>query len=179
MHPCSCASKRRTTIRSPDPKWGVSESFTLLPPDVGEGEAARLDALRALRDAYVDALAWRMENAPGKSATFLADEKRGGEDAARALDRTIFGEGIAIPSRLVDAHEDASEESRRSARGRAARRIERDARESGGTTETMVLVVDGIVRGLAHKDARAASKQLADVADDLAQGLEVSAPRTI
>lgn len=39
------------------------------------------------------------------------------------------------------------------------------------TTETMVLVIDGIVRGLARKDARSASKQLADVAEDLAVGL--------
>ena len=39
------------------PKWGASEAITIVPPDVGEPEATRLEALRALRDAFVDALA--------------------------------------------------------------------------------------------------------------------------
>ena len=34
------------------PKWGASPALTLLPPDVGEPEALRLDALRTLRDAH-------------------------------------------------------------------------------------------------------------------------------
>jgi hypothetical protein len=40
-----------------------------------------------------------------------------------------------------------------------------------GATEKLVLVVDGVIRGLGQRDARASAKQLADVADELALGL--------
>jgi hypothetical protein len=150
------------------PKWGVSESITLLPPDIGEADADRLDTLRALRDAYVDALAWRMENAPGKSPTFAADEKHGAEDVARKLDDALVGRhGTRIGSRLeallrAQQHkvDDALAAERRGGAHPAVVKA----------TETMVLVVDGVVRGLERKDARAAGKQLADVAEDLATG---------
>ena len=42
------------------PKWGASEAITIVPPDVGEPEARRLAALLRVRDALVDALAWRL-----------------------------------------------------------------------------------------------------------------------
>lgn len=153
------------------PKWGHSESFTLLPPDVGEAEATRLDALRALRDAYVDVLAWRMENGPA-SSTFLADEKRGGDDVARTLERSLLGAGLALPPRLATL---LKTHQKKMAQALATEQKGASAQTHAkvvSTTETMVLVIDGIVRGIAHKDARAASKQLADVADDLAQGLD-------
>ena len=48
------ASRPRTTTRSPAPSGGRAPSITVIPPDVGEPEARRLDALRKLRDAFVD-----------------------------------------------------------------------------------------------------------------------------
>ena len=42
------------------PKWGRSPALTIIPPDVGEPEARRLQGLRKLRDALVDTLAWRL-----------------------------------------------------------------------------------------------------------------------
>jgi hypothetical protein len=154
------------------PKWGTSESFTLLPPDIGEAEATRLDGLRALRDAYVDALAWRMENAPGKSSTFLDDERRGADDVAQKLDRALLvPSGVAVPSRLqaLLRSQQKKVDDALGAERRGATKATHD--KVVKTTETMVLVIDGVVRGIARKDARAASKQLADVADDLANGL--------
>ncbi len=56
----------RVTIEAKDndpllgPKWGSSEAITLIPPDVGEPQARRLEALRKVRDALVDSLAWRL-----------------------------------------------------------------------------------------------------------------------
>src|ERR1019366_8876146 len=44
------------------PKWGASAAIVVVPPEVGEPEARRMDALRGLRDALVDALAWRLDN---------------------------------------------------------------------------------------------------------------------
>ena len=50
------------------PKWGASEAITIVPPDVGEPEARRLDGLRKLRDALVDTLAFRLSNVPPTEA---------------------------------------------------------------------------------------------------------------
>jgi hypothetical protein len=151
------------------PKWGASESITLLPADIGEPEADRLDALRALRDAYVDALAWRMENAPGKSRTFLEDERHGAESVARKLDDALAGaHGVRMSPRLAAL---LRAQQKKVTDALAAERRGATAATHAvvvGKTETMVLVIDGIVRGLARKDARVASKLLADVADDLA-----------
>lgn len=136
------------------PKWGVSESFTLLPPDIGESEATRLEALRALRDAYVDVLSYRLEK----------DDKRDAVEIAQKLDRTLLvTPGVAIPTRLAALLRSEQKKVDDALRSKSHERIVKN-------TETMVLVIDGVVRGLARKDARSASKQLADVADDLAIG---------
>jgi len=136
------------------PKWGVSESFTLLPPDIGEPEAKRLDALRELRDAYVDVLSYRIEK----------DDKRDAEAIAQKLDRTLLTTpGVALPSRLVALLRAEQKKVDDALRSKSHERIVKN-------TETMVLVIDGVARGLARKDARSASKQLADVAEDLATG---------
>jgi len=50
------------------PKWGTSAPIVVVPPDVGEPEAARLAALRKLRDVYVDTLASRMTHDVPKAA---------------------------------------------------------------------------------------------------------------
>ena len=50
------------------PKWGHSPPITVVPPEVGEPEARRLDGLRKLRDAMVDALAYRLSHDPPKNA---------------------------------------------------------------------------------------------------------------
>ena len=44
------------------PKWGKSAPITLIPPLVGEPEALRYAALARSRDAFVDLLAFRIEN---------------------------------------------------------------------------------------------------------------------
>src|SRR5205807_8081805 len=75
------------------PKWGSSPSITVVPPEVGEPEALRLDALRKLRDAFVDALAWRMAHEiPADTSArraFLAEELRGADEGAELLEATL------------------------------------------------------------------------------------------
>src|SRR5262249_10904417 len=72
------------------PKWGASEAITIVPPDVGQPEAMRIDALRKLRDQFVESLAWRMSHeVPRDQAArrgFLIDEKRMMEDDSERLE---------------------------------------------------------------------------------------------
>ena len=158
------------------PKWGVSEAITIIPPDVGEPEARRLDALRKLRDALVDSLAWRIgHDVPREAAprrAFLADERRAIEDDSERLETALTATyaGVRIPLRLqammrgqVRKLRDAVDaESKAPSAATHANVVK--------ASEKLVLVVDAVVHGLAVRDARDAARQLADVADDLALG---------
>lgn len=159
------------------PKWGASPAITLIPPDVGEPEARRLDALRKLRDRLVDGLAWRIEHplpAGGAARTaMIADETRGVSDddvAVRDALTSWYG-GLEVAPRLramvLGAMRRVSEGMRAEARAPSDETHASLVR----STEKLVIVIDGVVRGLGQRDARAAAKQLADVADDLAFGL--------
>jgi hypothetical protein len=78
------------------PKWGSSPSITVIPPDVGEPEARRLEGLRKLRDAVVDSLAWRIAHDPPSASApaadrkaFVGDELRRAEENRELLDATL------------------------------------------------------------------------------------------
>lgn len=160
------------------PKWGASPAITVLPPDVGEPEAHRLDALRSLRDELVDGLAARIEgpppgDAPGRKAHLDAERAALAADEA-ALDAALVTAyaGVRVPGRLAamlrgqlrKVREALDAEGRAPGPGAHARFV--------AATEQLVLVLDGVIRGLAQKDAQVAARQLADVADDLALGLQ-------
>lgn len=160
------------------PKWGASDPITILPPDVGQPEALRMTALRKLRDAYVDEVAWDMENPIPTEAkartTQLEEEKRRAAELARLLDTTIDESyaGVRLPARLAAL---LRGQGKKLESANAAE--QKSASESTHTTltkatGTMALVVDGLVRGLAIKDSKDAAKQLAEVADDLALGVQ-------
>jgi hypothetical protein len=158
------------------PKWGSSPAITLIPPDVGEPEARRLDALRKLRDALVDTLAWRLASDPPAAGparkVFLADERARADADDRLLEATL-GEtyaGVKIATRLRALLVGQQQKTRAA--------VLAELRAPSGTThaaavkatERFVLVVDAVVRGLGVHDSRDAARQLADVADDLALG---------
>jgi hypothetical protein len=158
------------------PKWGASPAITLVPPDVGEPEARRLDALRHLRDSLVDSLAWRLSNPPPRDArartAFVASETRRAANDDTVLTRTLpqsYG-GVRIPLR-VRATLTAQQEKTRKALDHELKAPSTAAHaEVLEATERFVLVVDAVVRGLGVHDARESARQLADVADDLALG---------
>ncbi len=158
------------------PKWGASAAISIVPPEVGEPEARRLDALRGLRDALVDALAWRLRNeAPGDVVArkaFLVSAK-----VQAASVQSVFVDvmsatygGLRIPSRsrmmLVAQEQKAriavNEEIRAPSPATHATAVK--------GTERYLLVLDAVVRGLGMRDSRDSAKHLADVAEDLASG---------
>lgn len=158
------------------PKWGSSEAITIIPPAVGEPEALRLDALRSLRSALVESLAWRLENdrsvdAERRKAEAAEDASLAAEDDKKidhVLEATYGGLHVASRIRSLVA---AQQQSMHKAL-RAEYRAPSDASHAGvvRATERFVLVADAIVRGLSVRDARTTAKPLADVAEDLALG---------
>jgi hypothetical protein len=158
------------------PKWGASDAITIVPPDVGEPEARRLAALVRLRDALVDALAWRLSHAVPKEAKerreFLDREARLDDDANELLESTLVTSyaGVRVPGRLAamlrgrmrKVKEAISNQARSPSTAAHAAVVK--------ATERIVLVVDAVVQGQGLKDTREVAKELADVADDLAVG---------
>jgi len=177
-----CHAPIEVTVEAKDndpltgPKWGASPAITLVPPDIGEPEAERLEEFKKVRDALVDRLAERLRgDFPAGAAqrkTLAADDgaKVRADDALldRAL-RAVHG-GIRVPSG-VRAMLVAQQQSMRKAIG-AQVQSPTPANHAAvvKATERFVLVIDAVIRGLGLRDARESARQLADVADDLAVG---------
>lgn len=155
------------------PKWGASEAILVVPPNVGEPEARRFEALRDVRNVFVDMLAWQMANRvptdPVKRRTFLEEERRRYDEGREHLERAITAShaGARVSGRLAAV-----------LRGRLRKlgdAVTNESRSPGSAahdavvraTERMALVVDAVLQGTALRDARGAAKELAEVADDL------------
>jgi hypothetical protein len=161
------------------PKWGASAVIIVVPPDVGEPEARRLGALRGLRDALVDTLAWRLANGlpddpNDKTArkTFVAEDLRRASDDDALLARTTTQTyaGVRIPLRVRAMLVGQQERIRRALDRQTKRPSAAAHADVVKATERFVLVADAVVRGLGLHDARDSAHQLADVAEDLALG---------
>jgi len=158
------------------PKWGASAAITVIPPEAGEPEALRLDALRKLRDAFVDSLAARMDRVfpvatTGRAALAEADARGVGDDE-RVLDVVSRGSysGVSISGRVLALL--------RGQLRRVKEALTVEQRSPGSAshdrliaaTERLVLVTDAVLRGQAQRDARSVARGLADVADELVLG---------
>ena len=145
-------------------KWGKSQALTLIPVPVGEPEAARYAALRAVRDSLTDLLA--SELSPDLA---LSDAERRKADGARTkalaaqlrsmLERRFAG--LSLPP------------AQRAFLGGQARVLERALPTPASAmrrTEDVLLAVDAALRGLGNRDAAAVSKRLGDAAEEAAEG---------
>lgn len=75
------------------PKWGRSAAITVIPPLVGEAEALRFEAWKKLRDAVVDAAAFRIEADPA------SDGARANQAATSTLTSPLPRSASAFASR--------------------------------------------------------------------------------
>src|ERR1019366_4671904 len=136
------------------PKWGASPAITVVPPDVGEPEARPLDALRKVRDALVDSLAWRFDHLPpssppGARKAFVDDEKKRRSDDEALLERTLTETyaGVRVPPR-TRAMLQAQELTMRKAVDAEIAEPTTDAHAGVvKVNEHLVLVIDAVVRG--------------------------------
>lgn len=156
------------------PKWGASEAIVIVPPDVGEPEARRLAALVRVRDALVDALAWRIDTPlaadPKERQAMLQHDVELADQGTELLENVLTTSyaGVRVPSRLgamlrgrMRKVKDAAINQLRSPSTTARANVIK-------ATERMVLVIDAAIQGLGLRDTRLAARELAEVAEDLA-----------
>jgi hypothetical protein len=158
------------------PKWGKSAAITVIPPIVGEPEALRYEALARARDAFVDLLAFRIENdVSGDAGQLRAHALRETEETDRAvgeLERSLMGSygGLSIPRRVRTL---AGGQVRK-LRELVARETQRTTKDTHAAnrkvTEDSSLALDGVLRRLDAADSVTIARRLADVADEAAEG---------
>jgi len=156
------------------PKWGASEAITVIPPDVGEPEAQRLDGLRELRNVLVDSLASRLApELPADHAAFLAEEEKRSAEAISLVDQVANANysGARLPGRLRAI---LRGQERKMADALARQKASLNAQTRAAVVhanERFALVVDAMIAGQGQRDSREASEKLADVADELSAEL--------
>ena len=149
-------------------KWGKSAVFTLLPVPVGEPEAARYAALRAVRDSLTDLLASELSPVEGTS-----DAERRKADSERTA--TVAAELRAMLEQRFAGVSLAP--GQRAFLGGQARVLERALPTPASAmrrTEDVLLAVDAALRGLGNRDAAAVSKRLGDAAEEAADGAKLA-----
>ncbi len=142
-------------------KWGKSAAITIVPPSVGEPEAARFAALVALRSKIVDLL-----------AGYLATDKpredqpatRHIADAVRATVGDTFG-GLGVSGGLS---------AFLIGQARILERRPKTGESVVRKTEDVLLAFDVALRGLALRDARVVAGRLGDVAEEAANGAKLA-----
>jgi hypothetical protein len=156
------------------PNWGKSAAILVMPPEVGEAEALRYEALVRVRDALTDLLADRLvEAAPAgkQSAEHLRKEREWQEKATIAID-VALGEsygGLRFPRRAVSL---TKGQLRRLFRALKAENDKPSVATHDALveeTESVLLAVDAAVIGLGSKDAAKVAKRLSDVAEEAAE----------
>jgi len=162
------------------PKWGASEAITVVPPDVGEPEARRLDSLRSVRDALVDALAFRMSHAVPTDAkarrAFLDQEARTFDEGNEQFEHALGAShaGVRMPGRLAAMLRGKMHKLKEAMTNQARSPSTSTRQAVVKATERLVLVVDAVIKGMGLKDTRDVAKELAVVADDLALGATIA-----
>ena len=162
------------------PKWGASEAITVVPPDVGEPEARRLDSLRSVRGALVDALAFRMSHAVPTDAkarrTFVDQEVRRFDEDNERFEHALGAShaGVRVPGRLAAMLRGKMRKLKEAITNQARSPSTSAHQAVVKATERLVLVVDAVIKGMGLKDTRDVAKELAVVADDLALGATIA-----
>ena len=167
------------------PKWGRSAAIIVVPPAIGEAEAARFDALATLRSLAVDQLAERevfesSNDPPARSAHAKQESDRQAEFARRLEEVTAASYGGRRVSGKLTAFLQGQSERLRAA-------VREEANDTGSqealakrhdatrlVAESTVFAIDGALRNLAAADAASVAKRLADVAEAAAKGAELA-----
>lgn len=149
-------------------KWGRSAAITILPPEVGEGQALRYRALRVARDKLTDLVAFelgseraRKERMPAAQLSARDSEKTQlKRDALVALREAVSGTfaGARLSSGLSAFF--LGQARVLEARGADGRRRAEDA----------LLALDAGMRALSTRDAADVAKRLGDAAEEAADG---------
>jgi hypothetical protein len=148
-------------------KWGVSEAITLMPPVVGEGEAARYAALLEVRETLLDLLvsAEAETPTPVSEAVYAREAKvrrTSALDKVRETVATSF-RGLPVAPGLA---------AFLLGQARVLEKPVKSRRAEVKELEDLVLAVDAAVRSLGTRDTRSVATRLGDVAEEAAEGFE-------
>jgi hypothetical protein len=166
------------------PKWGRSPALTLVPPSIGEAEAQRYAAIKAIVDVAVDQLATRLtfealgdgdeckRHASGEAADHarlmqMLQDANGRSFAGLKMPRWLAAAAAGRLERVgwAIAQEQAC---------RAAQDLPRAHDRARVATEQAVLTLDQRLRVLASVDSIRAARKLADVAQEAAFGSQLA-----
>ncbi|MDI1433014.1 DUF4175 family protein [Polyangium sorediatum] len=162
------------------PKWGKSAAIVVIPPQVGEPEAIRYEALVRARDALTDLVAMRLvEDTPkGKqNAEHVKKEREAQEKALGVVEEALSGTygGLRFPRRALAL-------ARGQLRRLSVALAEEQKQPSAAThqklveeSEEVLLAIDAAARSLGTSDTRRVAKRLATVADEAAEATAVAA----
>jgi hypothetical protein len=162
------------------PKWGRSLPITVIPPAVGEAEARRFEAMKALLGKVIDHAAARIDavmpaDAKGRAehADAEASQHNALQSEVNAAVVEVFG-GLKVPRSLgalingrLDRIAGAIEAERKAATPEQSRTAHDKARSA---TEDAALSIDTGLRMMAGADATMVARRLADAADEAAAG---------
>jgi hypothetical protein len=156
-------------------KWGVSQAITIVPPGIGEGEAARYAALKEARGALVSAYAKTQRDADAASKK---DAPVALPDALRKEQTEQVKAALEPLRRFVDASYAGAAVPRplKAFLMGQARALERPAptRETYvRRLEDVLLAVDAALRATGNHDAEGVAKRLGDVAEEVAEGCKL------
>jgi len=156
-------------------KWGQSKAITIVPPGIGEGEAARYAALKDARAALVALYAQAQRDADAASKK---DAPSVNVDALRKSQAEQVKSALAPLRRFVDATYAGAPVPKplKAFLQGQARALERPAptRETFvRRLEDVLLAVDAALRATGNHDAEGVSKRLGDAADEVAEACKV------
>jgi hypothetical protein len=156
-------------------KWGSSHAITVVPPGIGEGEAARFAALERVRTALITAYAASLreaeaasaKDAPPRSAVTLRKEqqelvKSVVEPLRSFVDGSFAGAAVPKPLKAFLLGQARALERAAPTRETFLRRM-----------EDVLLAVDAALRATGNRDAESVAKRLGDVADEVAEGCKL------
>jgi hypothetical protein len=160
------------------PKWGKSPAIVVIPPQAGQPEALRYQALLKARDALTDLTAFRVTDKPSFAAAkdHVAREVEAQETAVKAVNEALSGSygGLEVRGRAVAL---ARGQLRRLSRALDAEKKSTVAAKHQKLleeTEDVLLAFDAGLRGLGYRDTQTVARRLADVADEAASALFTS-----
>lgn len=156
-------------------KWGASKAITIVPPGIGEGEAARYLALKEARAALVGMYAQAQRDADAASKK---DAPSINADALRKSQAEQVKTALLPLRRFVDASYSGAPvpKALKAFLQGQARALERPAptRETFvRRLEDVLLAVDAALRATGNHDAEGVAKRLGDAADEVAEACKV------
>lgn len=150
------------------PKWGRSAELTLIPPVLGAAEAKRYEDTLEVRNTLVDLLAKAIageKTAAPERAKELSDAF---DVAAESVDKLLTNphDGLRIPPRVAAAAKGRVRKAREALDAEVKTPSDATHKASVAAIEKLILGVDGALRSMGFRDARATAKLVSEVAED-------------